>query len=507
MTLTSSLSIATGGLANIGQQMTVISNNIANASTPGYAEEISTQTSLTASGQGMGVLTGAVVRQINLQLQAQAFQQNATVAGLQTTQAALQPVDAAQGTPGQGSDLASVLGNLQTAFTSLQGNPASSAAQVQVVNAAGALAGQINNLSTAYTTARQNAQNNIQSGLTQLNSAIATVSTLTDKIIAAQQGGQSTADLQNQRDAAMTTMSSLMGVNFIRQPNGGLIAASGGLTITLTAPPPQFTMANSTISQQTYYPGGGIQGIMLGGTDVTSGITGGAIGANIALRDQTLPTYQGELDEFANTLQSRFSSQGLQLFTTPQGGTSTVTPIPVQTGYVGYAGTIAVNPAVQSNPAAVRDGNVTVAGSPTGAAAFTPNPSGGPASFDGLINNLLTYALGAQAQAGVAQAAPNVAGLGPLGNLSAPFGTPQTLSSFASTLVATQSADVSTTTTQLATETSVQTALQAQVSSSSGVNTDTELSNMVALQNSYGANARIVAAAQAMWTQLITSVA
>ena len=507
MSITSALQIATGGLANISQQLSVISNNIANASTPGYAEEVSTQTSLTADGQGFGVFTGPVVRQINLQLQAQSFQQNATVSALQTTQTALQPVDIAQGTPGAGTDLGSLLGNLQSAFTALASDPASTSGQAQVVSVASTLAGQINGLSAAYTTARQNAQTGIQSGLTQLNSAMASVSQLTDQIISARQAGQSTADLENQRDTAMGTMSTLIGVNFIEQPNGGLLASTaGGLAMNMSTPAPQLSMVNSTISQQTYYPGGGIQGIMLNGSDVTTALSGGSIGADITLRDKTMPTYQGELDEFANTLQSRFSSQGLALFTTPAGGTSTVVPTPVQTGYIGYAGTIAVNPAVQANPIEVTNGNVTVVGSPTGAAAFTPNPAGGPASFDTLVNNVLTFAFGSQAQSGVAQVAPNVSGLGPLGTLSAPFGAPQTLSDFATSLVATQSADVANTTTQLATEQSVQTALQAQVSSTSGVNTDNELSNMVALQNSYGANARIIAAAQAMWTQLITSV-
>ena len=226
MSITSALQIATGGLANISQQLSVISNNVANAATPGYVLEVSTQTSLTAEGQGFGVFTGPVVRQINLQLQAQAFQQNATVSGLQTTQTALQPVDIAQGSPGAGTDLGSMLGNLQSAFTALAAAPASTPGQARVVSAAGALAGQINALSAAYTTARQNAQTGIQSGLTQLNSAMASVSQLTDQIISAKQAGQSTADLENQRDTAMGTMSALIGVNFIEQPNGGLLAST-----------------------------------------------------------------------------------------------------------------------------------------------------------------------------------------------------------------------------------------------------------------------------------------
>jgi flagellar hook-associated protein 1 FlgK len=90
--------------------------------------------------------------------------------------------------------------------------------------------------------------------------------------------------------------------------------------------------------------------------------------------------------------------------------------------------------------------------------------------------------------------------------MAAPYAAPQTLSEFATDVVSAQSSDVSTTTDQLTTAQAVQTALQAQVTSVSGVNTDTQLSNLVGLQNSYGANARIIGAAQSMWTQLLNSV-
>ena len=507
MSIDTALSIASGGLANIAQQMATISNNVANASTPSYAEEVSTQTSLVGGGQGYGVLTGNVVRQIDLQLQQEVFQQNATVSGLQAQSQGLAPVDAAQGVPGAGTDLGSVLGNLQNAFTTLQSDPSNNASQSQVVNAASTLASSINNLSNAYQTARQSAQQGIQSGLQQMNSDLTTISQLSDRIVAAQAGGQSTADLENQRSAAMADASNLASINFIAQPNGGLIAAIGpGLTMPMTQPAPQFSMASSAINPQTAYPGQGIGGIMLNGADVTQQFNGGSIGANLTLRDKTLPGYQAQLDEFANTLQSRFAAQGLQLFTPPAGGTSSVTPTPDQNGYIGYAAAISVDPAVTANPALVRDGNQTVAGSPTGAAAFTPNPNGGPAGFETLINNVLTYALGGQAQSGVAQPSPNVSGLGLLGNLNAPYSPPATLAGFASVLVSAQSADVSNTTSQLATETAVQSTLAAQFTSTSGVNTDTELSKMVALQNAYGANARIIGAAQSMWEALLTAV-
>ena len=52
----------------------------------------------------------------------------------------------------------------------------------------------------------------------------------------------------------------------------------------------------------------------------------------------------------------------------------------------------------------------------------------------------------------------------------------------------------------------IQTTLGAKLSAGSAVNTDVELATMVKLQASYGANAKIFTAVQAMWSQLIAAV-
>ncbi len=180
--------------------------------------------------------------------------------------------------------------------------------------------------------------------------------------------------------------------------------------------------------------------------------------------------------------------------------------MPAQSGYVGFAASIGVNPAVQATPSLVRDGTQAVAGSPTGASAFTPNPAGGPAGFTTLITRVLDYALGTQAQSGVAQPAFNTAGLGPAGPLSSPYAGAGALGALATAMVGAQSQDSAATTGQLGTEQAVQTTLQSKLSAESGVSIDTEMSTMVQLQNAYGASARLISAAQAMWTQLLTAV-
>ena len=507
MNIDGALQIATSGLANINSAMAVISQNVANVNTPGYSQEVSTQTSLTAGGQGMGVFTGSVQRQLNLALQSQVVAQNAHVANLATTSSALSGIDSVQGTPSQSNDLASLVGALQNAFTSLQSNPSDISAQQVVVSAAGNLTGQINTLSNAYGKARQSAQDGVVSTVDQLNTSLATIGTLTQQIVETKAQGLSTADLENQRDAAITTASSLVGISFVTESNGGMLAITqGGLGMEMQVPPPQFSASSVTVSASTTYPGGGIGPITLNGQDVTANLTGGQLGAHITLRDTTLPTYQGELDEFANTLNTRFSAQGLQLFTPPPGGTSTIAPAPVQTGYVGYAGTIAVNPAVLAAPSKVRDGTAAVAGSPTGASAFTPNPSGGPASFGTLIQRVLSYSFGGDVQPGVAQPTPASSGLGPTGTLTAPFQAPSDLAGFASDLVSSQSDDVAAASSNLTTETSLQTALQTSFSAKSAVSVDSEMSKMVELQNAYGAVGKIIAAVQAMFSSLLQMV-
>jgi flagellar hook-associated protein 1 FlgK len=498
MTIAAALSIATGGLANINSQLALVSQNVANANTPGYAAEIATQQGVVAGGIGLGVRTGPATREVDIALQAEVFSQNAAVAGLQTRQSALQAIDAVQGTPGQYTDIASLLGNLQNQFSTLLNDPSNPTQQSEVVSAATDLAQNINALSNAYTTQRQTAQDNIVSEVATVNATLSTIGGLSDQIVSLHAAGQSTADLENQRDAAIATLSQLVSVKVLQQSDGNvLITTSAGLPLPIRGAANPLSTGDVNVLAGTYYPGGGIPAIMLGGVDVTTQLQGGQIGANIALRDQTLPTDQAELDEFAQNLASRFDAQKLTLFTDPAGNVPgpTAPPAPVQAGYIGFAGTIQVNPLVQATPSLVRDGTVPL--------PPPPQPSGGNTA---IIQNVLTYTFGADQAAGVPQPQSNTSGLGPAGTLNAPYAPPPTLGGIAAAMLGAQAQDSATTSTEVDTEQAVQTTLAGKLSAQSGVNMDTEMSHMIQLQNDYGANAKIIAAVQAMWTQLLQSV-
>ncbi len=505
MGLDAALGIATGSLANITYGLSVVSQNVANASTPNYATESATQASVDAGGVGIGVRSGVVIRATDQALTSELQGQNATVSYWKTTNASLSIIQPVLGTVGKQTDLSSKLAQVQNAFSSLLSDPSNQTQQATVVSAATTLASGINTLSTTYAQSRQAAQDGLSSGVSQLNDALGKIGSLSDQIVSLQSQGQSTADIENQRDQAVATVSGLVDARFIVQPNGDMMVLSKGGTQLPTHTANPLSIATASPGPTAFYPGGGLPGIMLGGVDVSAQLGGGQIGANLTLRDRTLPAYQGALDEFSENLASRFQAQGLTLFSNAAGVVPASTGPTPQDGYVGFAGAISVNPAVVANPALVRDGTQAVAGSVTGASAFTPNPQN-LSGFTDMISRVLDFALGAQAQTGVTQPAMQTSGLGPTGTLNASFGAGATLDDYSSALTASQAGDGAAAASNTTDAEAVQTTLGSKITGETGVDMDTELSHMVELQNAYGANAKIISAAQSMLAQIMSAV-
>ena len=484
MSLDSARSIASSGLANVTSQLAVVSQNVSNANTAGYTREIGQQSALSSNGLELGVRTGTTVRSVNTMLQAEAWQQNATVAAMTVRSNALAAIDAAHGSPGQGDDLASLTGALSDAFTTLSANPSSTAGQSAVVAAAGNLARGINNVAQAVGTQRQAAQDSVGQEVAQLNTSLASIGTLSNQITTLSRQGTSTAALEDQRDTAMSTVAQLTGATFVNQANGGVqVILPSGMTLPTDGSTPLQIDDSLVNTAHAASP------VMLNGQDITAKLTGGQIGANLALRDTELPTFQAELDEFSNNLTQRFSAAGLQLFTDPS-PPAAVSP-PVQAPYLGLANRIQVNTAVSSNPALVQQG--------TGGTAIG-------ASDQSVIDNVLGETFGpisAFSAAVQPQVQVQTQGLGLSGTLSAPVTAPQTLAAFASDVVSVQTGASTEASASLSNAQAAQTTLNKSVAAVSGVSVDTEMSTMIGLQNAYAANARIMTAVQSMWTSLL----
>ena len=449
MFLGNTLSSASSGLDAIERQIALLSQNVANANTPNYVRQTLPLSSLDTAGGPAGVRVGLATRSMDDHLQASVFAAVGTEAGSKVTQTALDGIDQVSGTPGSGQDLSSLLGSLRDSFSTLVNDPASASQQLDVIDKAGALVNGLQTVGNALVKGRQAAQDTLVKDVTTANDSLHAVGLLTDQIIATKASGQSTADLENQRDGELQTLAQLTGARFIKSANGDILGIAGNSLLPLHADQGPFSLGSTNFSGAT--PAASVPALKLDGI-VASGL-GGEIGANLALRDTTLPNLQAGLDQFAQSLASAFQGQGLPLLTDPAGA---VPP----TGTAGFSLTIQVSASVRANPAIVRDGT-----GPTGAA-------GDPT----LINNVLNTVFSPSATGLPAQASSLIAG----------FAQQATQ--------AKASAD---------TNTAVRTGLEARLSSITGVSVDSELAQLVQLQAAYAANAKVVTVVQDMWVQLL----
>ncbi len=347
MSLNGALGVAASGLDSISRQLAVASQNIANAGNTGYVRESLTVTAATDGTEGIGVRSGPATRTLDQALQLQTVAASAILAGQQVQSDALAGIDAASGQPGSGTDLPGLLGNLRDSFSTLANDPANQAQQAQVLVQAGALTHGLNGVAQAVSTARQTAQDSIVADVGTANAALHSLGVLSDQVIAAQARGDSTASLEDARDAQIRVVADLTGARFLRQSNGDLLAIAGGVLLPLRSSSGPLAIQAATLAADT--PAAAVPVVTVAGADVTSALSGGRIGANLALRDTTLPGVQSALDSFASSLANGFSAAGLTLFTNPGGAV----PTPPAAG---FAQTIQVSAAVQAMPSILRDG-------------------------------------------------------------------------------------------------------------------------------------------------------
>ena len=443
---------ASSGLDSVSRRLATIAQNVSNADTAGYVRQSVAVSSLVAGGQGNGVRTGVASRTVDAALQAGVFAAGGEVAGHGLRQGALAAIDEASGVPGSGGDLAGLVGALRDGFSALASDPANETQQRAVANQASALALGVNGLAGAVQQQRQAAQDGLVDDVARANAALAAVGRLSDQVIAAQARGEGSADLEDQRDAAIRTVAELTGAKFLPQANGDLLAVSGGTVLPTRSTSGPLSIGAAALAANT--PAAAVPALLVNG--VARPIVGGRIGAALDLRDNVLPGLQAGLDKFAEDLAAGFSGAGIDLFTDGAG----VVPGAVT---VGFAGLIRVNPAAQGTPRLVRDGSAAA-----GAAGDTTR-------IDAVLRGVLATGSGSLA----AQASGLVAGHAGLAATAARG---------------------------LETEQAVQSRLEGKLEAGSSVSVDSELAEMVRLQNSYGANGKVVAAVQAMWTQLLDSV-
>ncbi|MFT8419731.1 MAG: flagellar hook-associated protein FlgK [Acetobacter sp.] len=526
MDLGSALSIASSGLNGIEYQYSVVSQNVANSSTAGYASESASVTSAVAGNQGTGVRIGMTVVNVSPYLQSSLYTQNAKVSALTASSNSLAAVESVQGSTsassGSTQTLSDELGNVQSALTSLASTPLESSAQTAVITAATSLTDTIHTLSSTYTQQRQTAEDGIVATVSTINQDLTQIGQLSKQIMGLQAIGSDTSSLENSRLQVMNDLSTQVGVKFTETSKGDMIVTTEDGTKLPTRPDqiglndntqtlPSNTWplsattdasgntANTTITDDMYYAAGDTNSAIAGitvanaagttpGTDITSKLTSGTLGANITLRDTTYPTMQAQLNSFSATLINRFSQSGVDvpLFTDASGNKTISTDTTTNannSSLTNLASGIQVSSSYSADPSTLTtNGDITA------------------------ITNVLSTTFGTSStDVSGTQAAPTK-GMGPGANLSIDYSGAQGLVALATSLTSDQGATIGTATTNLTYATAVQTTISAKVTNVSGVNVNNEMSKIVALQNAYTANAKIISSVQTMFSALLDAI-
>src|ERR1019366_8016207 len=113
----------------------VVSNNVANLNTPGYARRVVNEQTLSAGGQLMGVDIATVQRVSNQFLNQEQLAAGGTSSQYDTMASLFSQLNGQLGGPGDNQSLATGLTNLSAAFATASQAPTSSASRTGVINA------------------------------------------------------------------------------------------------------------------------------------------------------------------------------------------------------------------------------------------------------------------------------------------------------------------------------------------------------------------------------------
>lgn len=302
MSLSVASTIALSALRASQVGISVTSSNIANADVDGYtvktANQVSTVTASTGSGTAVTSITGGVDKYVFASL----ISANADFGAASVTASYTDQLQALMGsTSGSddgGTSVATLVTDLQTAINSLASSPEDDTVQSEVIAAADSLASSLRETSASIQSLRSDADQQIADDVETVNDALQTIDDLNEAILAAEAKGVSTADLEDQRNAAIETISSLIDIKTTTASNGSIYISTTGGTALLTSTVHELRFSASATENASSV----LSGISVDGEDITQELTSGEIGGLLTLRDSTLVEAQDELDALATAL-------------------------------------------------------------------------------------------------------------------------------------------------------------------------------------------------------------
>ncbi|HUA64061.1 MAG TPA: flagellar hook-associated protein FlgK [Verrucomicrobiae bacterium] len=379
---------ASGNALDVFQQaLTTTSNNINNASTPGYAKQTLNLSAMPfdVTGGLVGGVSAQGLTDSRDQYAEESVQQQTSTLGLYTAQsqatATLQSLFDVSGASGVSASLQ----NLFQAFSAWSVTPNDSTARQSVLNAAGSAAQSISGLDASL----------VQAGAgldTQISSTVNQINTLAKQIqqynISLQQQPQPDPGEQAQLYSSLQSLSQLVNFSTVQQSDGSVtVMLAGGQPLvvgtTVNAlnaqvavnqnPPPAFPTSPPTD-----------QILDSQGNDVTSEITSGQLGGLLDVRNNLLASVigdgqqQGTLNQLAQGLADTVNNilESGTVSSAPGAANGTALFTYAAGNPTGIAASLAVNPAITAAQLAPVDSSGNSNGNAQQLAALSDATSG-----------------------------------------------------------------------------------------------------------------------------------
>jgi flagellar hook-associated protein 1 FlgK len=302
--------ISVSALQAFQNAINVTSNNVANASTPGYDREsvILTEAIPQSNGSatvGAGVVVAGISRAYSQAAANQLNTSQSSLGQLTALQNYSTQIDNLFGTTAGG--LSTALQSFYSAFSDVANNPTSTASRQALLGQAQSVAGSFQNASGELSTLNIDVNSRITADVTQINSIASAISTLNKQIVVgtAQNGNQPPNELLDQRDQLLSKLSQLVGVSTTTEADGALNVFVGngqalvlqGQTTALTTVANQFNAAQLEIASSA------------SNVVISSSITSGDLGGLLAARAQVINPALNQLGQIATAVSQTVNSQ------------------------------------------------------------------------------------------------------------------------------------------------------------------------------------------------------
>lgn len=351
MSISSAISNAITGLTAASRGTEIVSTNIANARTEGYARR-ELDLSSRVYERGGGVSIDGISRMINDSLLADNRLAHARLGSADTIASFHTSMENVIGTATETGSLDALLSAFDTALISAAARPDSDVRLSAVLESAHTLAKKINSIADTVQSARTSAETSIANDVSRINATLAQVATLNKQIASLTAQGKDATSLMDSRQAAIDSVADIVPLQQVARDNGQVALFTTGGAILLDGPDPariEFSTSGPVVPGKSLATGT-LSNLTFNGKELTSFqqaamFTGGSLSANFLIRDETAPAYQHQIDAYARELYDRISDPAVDSsITTSNPGLFTDQQLPFSdTNETGFANRISVS--------------------------------------------------------------------------------------------------------------------------------------------------------------------